>query len=219
MNVNTKVNAQHDGSPAGVVLFGPPTAGKDTISAALTGLDARYGQLTKIKVGSGRTTGYRMADGEELAALRAADRLVLETRRYGNTYAIDRDDLDAMTGAGRIPLVHIGSVEHLRSFTGAVREPWLCVLLWVPRGVCEQRSRGRGDRDTEDRLAAWDEARADLGTVPDGEEPFDLLMRTDRTDPAGAAEIIARAHAHHHVERHRGTSLAAFLGEAATAER
>ncbi|MCX4801466.1 guanylate kinase [Streptomyces sp. NPDC056400] len=219
MNVNTKANAQGEGSLGGVVLFGPPTAGKDTVSAALTGLDARYGQLTKIKVGSGRTTGYRMADGEELAALRAAGRVVLETRRYGNTYAIDRDDLDTMTRAGRIPLVHIGSMGHLRSFTGAVRQPWLCVLLWVPRDVCEQRSRGRGDRDTGDRLAAWDEALADLGTVPDGEEPFDLLMRTDHTDPAGAAESIARAHAHHRGERHRAAGLAAFLGEAATVER
>ncbi|MFG2230819.1 guanylate kinase [Streptomyces sp. NPDC048723] len=217
--MNTKANARRDGSPGGVVLFGPPTAGKDTVSAALAGLDARYGQLTKIKVGSGRTTGYRMADGEELAALRAAGRVVLETRRYGNTYAIDRDDLDAMTGAGRIPLVHIGSLGHLRSFTGAVQQPWLCVLLWVPRDVCEQRSRGRGDRDTGDRLAAWDEALADLGMVPGGEEPFDLLMRTDHTDPAGAAEIIARAHAHHQGERHRAASLAAFLGEAEAAER
>ncbi|MFD9008389.1 MULTISPECIES: guanylate kinase [unclassified Streptomyces] len=217
--MNAKVNAQRDGSPRGVVLFGPPTAGKDTVSAALTGLDTRYGQLTKIKVGSGRTTGYRMADADELAALRAAGRLVLETRRYGNTYAIDRDDLDAMTGAGRIPIVHIGSVEHLRSFTAAVREPWLCVLLWVPRDVCEQRSRGRGDRDTADRLAAWDEALADLGTVQDGEEPFDLLLRTDHTDPDRTAEIIARAHAHHQGERNRAATLTAFLGQAATAER
>ncbi|MFF4431995.1 guanylate kinase [Streptomyces sp. NPDC001513] len=217
--MNAKVNPLRNGSSGGVVLFGPPTAGKDTVSTALTGLDARYGQLTKIKVGSGRTTGYRMADGEELSALRAAGRVVLETRRYGNTYAIDRDDLDAMTGAGRIPIVHIGSIEHLRSFTAAVREPWLCVLLWVPRDVCEQRSRGRGDRDTADRLVAWDEALADLGTAADGEEPFDLLLRTDRTDPAGAAETIARAHAQHQGERHRAAGLTAFLGEAATAQR
>ncbi|MFJ7588139.1 guanylate kinase [Streptomyces sp. NPDC097617] len=218
MNEDANAKAQRDGSRGGVVLFGPPTAGKDTVSAALTGLDARYGQLPKIKVGSGRTIGYRMADSEELDALRVAGRLVLETRRYGNTYAIDRDDLDAMTGAGRIPLVHIGSIEHLRTFTAAVREPWLRVLLWVPRDVCGERSRGRGDRDTGDRLAAWDEALADLDAVPDGEEPFDLLLHTDRTDPAGAAELIARTHARHHGGHHRAASLAAFLKEAATAE-
>ncbi|MFE5806447.1 guanylate kinase [Streptomyces sp. NPDC056491] len=218
MNEDADVRARRHGSRGGVVLFGPPTAGKDTVSAALTGLDGRYGQLPKIKVGSGRTTGYRMADSEELDALRAAGRVVLETRRYGNTYAIDRDDLDTMAGAGRIPLVHIGSVEHLRTFTAAVREPWLSVLLWVPRHVCEKRSRGRGDRDTEDRLAAWDEALADLDAVPDGEELFDLLLRTDHTAPAGAAEIIARAHAGNHGGHHRAVSLAAFLKEAATAE-
>ncbi|MFG2751463.1 ATP-binding protein [Streptomyces xanthophaeus] len=213
------VDAQRSGSPGGVVLFGPPAAGKDTVSAALTGLDARYEQLTKIKVGSGRTTGYRMADREELDALRAADRVVLETTRYGNTYAVDRADLDAMTGAGRIPLVHMGSVDHLRTFSAAVREPWLCVLLWVPREVCEQRSRGRGDRDTADRLAAWDEALADLSAVPEGEELFHLLLRSDRTDPAATAALIVGAHAQPGRRYAQAGRLAAVLGEGATADR
>ncbi|MFD3542073.1 guanylate kinase [Streptomyces sp. NPDC058662] len=189
------------------------------MSAALAALDARYGQLPKIKVGAGRTTGYRMADRAELDALRAAGRLVLETERYGNTYAVDRADLDAMTGAGRIPLVHLGSVDHLRTFNAAVREPWLRVLLWVPRDVCEQRSRGRGDRDTADRLAAWDEALADLGAVPGGEEPFDLLLRTDRTAPADTAALVLRARADTGRDEVPAGSLAAFLGDDATAGR
>ncbi|WP_235438642.1 ATP-binding protein [Streptomyces yangpuensis] len=199
----------------GVVLFGPPAAGKDTVSAALTRLDDRYGQLTKIKVGSGRTAGYRMADHAELDALRAAGRVVLETTRYGNTYAIDRGDLDAMTEAGRVPLVHLGSVDHLRTFNAAVREPWLCVLLWVPRDVCEQRSKERGDRDTADRLAAWDEALADLRAVPEGEEPFHLSMRTDHSDPSGSAALVAKAYAEN-ARRPALSSLAALLRGAAS---
>ncbi|WP_051699553.1 hypothetical protein [Streptomyces sp. NRRL F-4474] len=202
----------------GVVLFGPPTAGKDTVSAALTSLDGRYEQLTKVKVGSGRTAGYRMADREELDALRAAGRLVMETTRYGNTYAVDRDDLDAMIDTGRIPLVHLGSVDHLRTFTAAVREAWLCVLLWVPRSVCAQRSRERGDQDTSDRLAAWDEALADLRAVPEDEEPFHLLLRTDRTDPLGTAALVAKAHAEGGRRLARAGSLAALLSGAASAE-
>ncbi|MFB7175170.1 guanylate kinase [Streptomyces sp. NPDC056254] len=203
----------------GVVLFGPPAAGKDTVSAALTRLDDRYGQLTKIKVGSGRTTGYRMAGHAELDALRAAGRVVLETTRYGNTYAIDRDDMDAMTGAGRVPVVHLGSVDHLRTFNAAVREPWLCVLLWVPRDVCERRSQERGDRDTADRLAAWDEALADLKAVPQDEEPFHLLMRTDHSSPSATAAVVAKAHAEDGRRPARPGSLAALLrGGACDAE-
>ncbi|MFE6908125.1 guanylate kinase [Streptomyces erythrochromogenes] len=200
------------------MLFGPPTAGKDTVSAALARLDDRYEQLTKIKVGSGRTAGYRMADPEELDALRAAGRLVMETTRYGNTYAVDRGDLNAMVDAGRIPLVHLGSVDHLRTFTTAVREAWLCVLLWVPRDVCEQRSRERGDRDTPDRLAAWDEALADLQAVPEGEEPFHLLLRTDLTDAFGTAALVAKAHAEDGRRLAGVGSLAALLSGAASAE-
>ncbi|GGZ92957.1 hypothetical protein GCM10010371_61050 [Streptomyces subrutilus] len=211
------VDAQHDKNTSGVVLFGPPAAGKDTVSTALGVLDARYGQLPKIKVGSGRTTGYRMAERAELDALRAAGRLVLETERYGNTYAVDRDDLEAMTGAGRIPLVHMGSVEHLRTFNAALRAPWLCVLLWVPREVCEERSRGRGDRDTADRLAAWEEALADLASVPAGEDLFHLLVRTDRTDPAPTAELVAAAHASGDRDPVRHGDLAALLEGAAPA--
>ncbi|MGW7439526.1 guanylate kinase [Streptomyces sp. NPDC054849] len=212
------LNAQDIGHVGGIVLFGPPAAGKDTISAALAGLDSRYGQLPKIKVGSGRTAGYRMADPEELDALRAAGRVVLETTRYGNTYAVDRGDLEAMTRAGRVPLVHMGSVEHLRTFNAAVGEPWLCVLLWVPRDVCEQRSQGRGDRDTADRLAAWDEARADLNAVPAGEKLFHLLVGTDRTNPSRAAALVARAHASGAREYVQAGELAALLAGAATAD-
>ncbi|WP_411105550.1 guanylate kinase [Streptomyces sp. cmx-4-9] len=204
-------NRQSGTVHGGVVLLGPPTAGKDTVSVALADLDDRYGQLPKIKVGSGRTTGYRMADRVELDALRAAGRVVLETARYGNTYAVDRDDLDAMTRAGRVPVVHLGSVDHLRTFNSAVREPWLSVLLWVPRDVCEARSRGRGDRDTAERLAAWDEALADLAAVPAEEELFQLLVRTDLAGPAAVAARIASEYGRGGRKHVPAGSLTAFL--------
>src|SRR2546427_5470191 len=62
-----------DGVPVrqGVLLYGPPTAGKDTITAALTELDARYVPFIRLKIGSGRTKGYRMGTPEQLAELEA----------------------------------------------------------------------------------------------------------------------------------------------------
>ncbi|GAA3377856.1 hypothetical protein GCM10020367_55200 [Streptomyces sannanensis] len=199
------------GELGGVVLFGPPTAGKDTISVSLAGLDQRFGQLTKVKVGSGRTAGYRVATSGELAALRRAGRLVLETERYGNTYAVDRADLEAMREDGRVPLIHLGSVSHLRTFRAAVGEPWLCVLLWVPRDVCRHRSLGRGDRDTGDRLAAWDEALADVATADAAEDMFHLLIRTDQVDADKAAEIVAQAYADSPWAHTPSGELSAFL--------
>jgi len=35
----------------GVLLYGPPAAGKDTVSAALIAVDARYVLFERLKVG------------------------------------------------------------------------------------------------------------------------------------------------------------------------
>ncbi|MET9931629.1 MULTISPECIES: guanylate kinase [unclassified Streptomyces] len=181
------------------------------MSAALNARDARFSQLVKVKVGTGRTAGYRMATSEQLNAWRAAGRIVLETERYGNTYAVDRVDLDAMRAAGGIPVVHMGSLAHLRSFLGAVGEPWLCVLLWVPRAVCAARSAGRGDRDTEERLRVWDATLEDLSTAGPDETLFHLLLRTDLRAPAETAEAVANGA---DGERPKsGRELVAFLRE------
>lgn len=74
----------------GMILYGPPAAGKDTITAALRQLDPRYVLFQRIKAGPGRSTGYRMADADALDALRAAGDVIYEHQRYGATYVIDR---------------------------------------------------------------------------------------------------------------------------------
>src|SRR5690606_7190599 len=98
----------------GVILYGPPASGKDTITAELARQDARYTLLAKLKVGTGRTAGYRQVSAADLDKLRSAGRLVVETHRYGNVYAIDRDDVTALVEADRIPVVHMGNLADLQ---------------------------------------------------------------------------------------------------------
>lgn len=43
-----------------VMLYGPPAAGKDTVTEALIRLDRSYRLYQRLKVGAGRTDGYRM---------------------------------------------------------------------------------------------------------------------------------------------------------------
>lgn len=62
-----------------VVLYGPPTAGKDTVTAALCSADPRFQLVTKLKHGTGRSAGYRFVTAEELDDLRRRDRIVVET--------------------------------------------------------------------------------------------------------------------------------------------
>ncbi|MGK5554002.1 hypothetical protein ACSNOI_20525 [Actinomadura kijaniata] len=42
---------------SGIVLYGPPASGKDTITAASSALDDRYVYFHKLKVGAGRSAG------------------------------------------------------------------------------------------------------------------------------------------------------------------
>ncbi|WP_433498121.1 hypothetical protein ACQP1K_24950 [Sphaerimonospora sp. CA-214678] len=104
--------------PAGIVLYGPPASGKTTITTALHRHDPRFRLLPKLKAGTGRTEGYEPVTAEELNELRRAGRLLVETRRYGNVYAIDGHQIEEITAAGHVPVVHMGNIADLRALVG-----------------------------------------------------------------------------------------------------
>jgi guanylate kinase len=175
-----------------IILYGPPTSGKNTITAALTRADPRYAYLAKLKVGTGRSEGYQAISHEALNQLRRIGRLAVETHRYGNIYAVDRADIEAMIREDLIPVVHMGNITDLKSLSRTDPGMWFHVLLRIPREVCEQRSRHRGDRDTEARLQAWDETIADLRDNDDG-STFHLDIDTNLTSTHVTAEAIIAA--------------------------
>ncbi|MEV3927274.1 guanylate kinase [Actinomadura coerulea] len=176
----------------GVILYGPPTSGKDTTTTALTRQAERYVLLRKFKYGTGRSTGYRQVSRAELDDLRRSGRLIVETHRYGNVYAVDRNDFTALLDDGRIPIVHMGNVADLERLRAGVRLDWMSVLLWIPRTVCAQRSLHRGDVDTPDRLKAWDQTYRDVQAAAD-RSVFNLVIRTDQASPAEVARQITEA--------------------------
>ncbi|MBQ0855712.1 guanylate kinase (plasmid) [Streptomyces sp. BH-SS-21] len=171
----------------GVILYGPPAAGKDTVTAALKKADSRYGQFTRLKVGSGKSSGYRMGTASQLRKLEAAGDVVYANRRYGNMYVLDRPGLDAAFAAG-VPAVHLGQIDGVHALVDGYPADWLRVLLWCPQAVTAQRSRERGDADTADRLTAWEATREDLATHPDMR--WDLTVETATTTPERAAHLI-----------------------------
>ncbi|MFF4779100.1 guanylate kinase [Microtetraspora fusca] len=165
--------------------------GKSTITAALAEIDPRFTLLRKLKVGTGRADEYDFVSAEHLEELREAGRLLVETRRYGNVYAIDARTVEAMAEAGEILIVHVGRVADLHQLTGSGGD-WLRVRFWVPREVCEQRSRSRGDPDTGKRLQAWDEAQADFDAHAEA-AAFDLSISTQDAEAVAVAREIAGA--------------------------
>jgi guanylate kinase len=167
----------------GVILYGPPAAGKDTITAELVKLDQRYQLFSRLKSGSGRTLGYRMVSDAAIERLRERGDVIWENSRYEATYVVDRPGLIQGLETG-IPIVHLGQVEAVGRIRSALGT-WLAVSLWCPRDVAEVRVRARGSTDIEARLRAWDET-----------EPLadaDLALNTAEISPEQAAQLINAA--------------------------
>jgi guanylate kinase len=168
-----------------VILYGPPAAGKDTVTKALTRLDESYRLHQCLKVGAGRTTGYRMTTQSHVNALRSAGSVVWETRRYDALYVVDRASLTNMLEVC-VPVLHVGQVGAVKAVTTALPPAmqWVTVWLWCPRDVAAARITKRGTGDTVARLRAWDET----APLPDA----DISINTADAHPADAAATIHR---------------------------
>lgn len=168
----------------GLILYGPPAAGKDTVTAALHSLDFRYELYKRLKVGPGRTDGYRSASAADIEALRSRGDLVWENSRYGARYAIDRSYLLDLLLYERIPVVHVGQPPAVLAIQEAISDAhWVVAHLWCPRRIAVQRLNARGTGDLVERLEAWDH------TSPI--EHADRVIDTSSVDPQRAARTIA----------------------------
>lgn len=172
----------------GILLYGPPAAGKDTITEALTELDARYVPFTRLKIGNGKTDGYRMGTPEQLADLEARGEVIYRNHRYSNIYVVDRPGLEQAMEGGTIPVVHLGQMVGTEQVTALFPAHWVRVLLWCSKETTALRSPQRGDTDTAARLAAWDATQADLVAHPRAQ--WELRVDTDTTAPREAAQRI-----------------------------
>ncbi len=123
----------------GIILYGPPASGKDTVTAALRVLDSRYVLFPRLKAGPGRTGGYRMTTPQHLDELYRAGAIVWENERYGARYAIDLPELAARLGQ-HVPVVHLGQVPAIKAVQAATADAhWLLVYLWCPRDEATRR--------------------------------------------------------------------------------
>ncbi|WP_461080198.1 phosphotransferase-like protein [Streptomyces deserti] len=172
----------------GILLYGPPAAGKDTITDVLRELDARYVPFSRLKMGTGKTKGYRMGTPEQLADLEARSDVIYRNERYGNIYVVDRPGLDQVMEGEKIPIVHLGQMVGMEQVTARFPANWVRVLLWCSRETTARRSPQRGDTDTAARLAAWDVTEADLAAHLQAQ--WELRVDTDTTPPPEAAKRI-----------------------------
>lgn len=145
----------------GLVLFGPPASGKDTVTTALAALDPAHVHFRPLKAGPGRTSGYRMTTPEDLDRLRRRGDVVWTTRRYEAQYVIDAVELRALLDEGQVPVLHLAEPAALDELAAQFPDiTWHVVLLSCPRDVAEQRIHARATGDTAARLAAYDAFQA-----------------------------------------------------------
>ncbi|MGK5675046.1 kinase [Micromonospora sp. URMC 106] len=167
----------------GIILYGPPAVGKDTITRCLEALHERYALFPRLKAGRGRTNGYRATTPAEIEELRRRGDILWEDQRQGATYAIDRSRLTARL-AEHVPVVHLGQVGGIDAVTGAIPGTrWVVVFVWCPREMVEVRLRNRGIEDPAEALRAWDAA-------PLISDRADLTINTLLYDPEDAARQI-----------------------------
>ncbi|MFI1397814.1 guanylate kinase [Streptomyces sp. NPDC020681] len=176
--------------PSGVILYGPPASGKDTITAELARIRPEFTLFQRLKAGPGRTTSYRLTTTAHIEGLAEAGELLYRNARYGAEYAIDRIEISALINADRIPVLHMGQIAGASAVTTFPLH-WVRVLLWCPLEVTQTRSVGRGDKDVEARSKVWHETREDLLAHPS--EPWTLTIRTDHFSPAESARAISKA--------------------------
>lgn len=179
----------------GVILYGAPAAGKDTVTAALTGANHQFRLFERLKAGPGRTTGYRMTTPEKLDRLAASSEIIWENSRYDARYAIDRPQLMAVLESGAIPVVHAGQLEVVDAVREATPDTrWIVVELRCSRDTAAARIAARATNDTRQRLAAWD------ATIPF--PAADLRIDTGLCKPAQAAKLVQLA-----VVAHEATAM------------
>lgn len=171
----------------GVILYGPPASGKDTVTRALTRMNHVFSHFLRLKVGGGRTAGYELISAAEASMLQRRGDILYENTRYGNRYLVDRPRLVGMFENGLVPVVHLGQVAGVRAVSSYPAN-WLSVLLWCPRETTEQRVSARGSTDVDARLTAWDETWR--GIEQNGIDGFDLHIDTDRQCPDDAAHLV-----------------------------
>lgn len=176
-------------NPAGIILFGPPASGKDTVTARLVAINERYEHFRRLKSGGERKAGYRAVSADELDALSARGDIVYSNRRYDARYAVDRPGIESLTRRHKVPIVHIGQVEGIHAvLEGCSEIDWLVVGLWCSREESEARLVGRTDSRIAERLAAWDATAEDLRLTHPG--LFGLWINTGRVSVHAAVATI-----------------------------
>lgn len=170
---------------SGIVLAGPPGAGKRTTAFALTALGRRYERLPALTTARESTLDIERATPAHIDELRAWAQVLHESDRQGGAHVYDHERLRAIRDAGRFAVVTLDTTSALDAFARESPD-WLAVLLHGPYDQA---------RTTVARRS-WARTERGLARVRDR---FVLTLRTDRLSALEVAQLVDRA-----VQQHDG---------------
>jgi guanylate kinase len=168
---------------AGVLLYGPPAAGKTTITRTLVD-SGHFVGFRPLKVTGAPGDEYRATTHEQLDQLASDGELLWDVRLYNARYAFDRPELVRLLIDSH-PVVSIGdpgAVDLIRQ--GTHPATWVIVELWCDLNTAAQRLTARGQPNLSQRLERWH-------TTPRLDRA-DLRLNTTRTQPHTVAREIGR---------------------------
>jgi len=174
-------------APVAVIIFGSPAAGKDAITTAVAGQNPRFRLFRKLKVGGGRTDGYRIGTHADANALKGSGAVLSEVHRYGCRYIVDGAELAALFRAGFIPIIHTADTDEFSTLT---HTPWfrgVGIHLHTTREEAIRRLTRRDPDDVPGRLDVWDRVEATLRRTPIHPE---MAWDTTQTPVEESAKLV-----------------------------
>jgi len=153
-----------------LLLSGTPASGKDSVTDFLTSDYVNYSKFKKHKAGIGGKAddSYIHITEDDFNLKKETNDFIQSHTRYNRHYGISKQELEAIWGAGKIPVIHVGKYENINPFFKLENVSIFSVLLLTSRLETLRRLKHRHAEnlsEIESRLKAYDEERQELSQL------------------------------------------------------
>ncbi|MEO1044889.1 MAG: hypothetical protein AAFX04_05560 [Pseudomonadota bacterium] len=178
--------------PHVILLSGPPTSGKDTLTQCLHDLDPCYVMANKFKDSTSGSSNHIIISPAEFDLMIEQEELLQWHSRYGRRYGLSRKTINTALDNRQWPIVHTGKLENLLNIKGKVHNSLSILLACTPQTI-HQRLAERHAGDLEEQATRFEAAREELQETAHNLSYFDIIFDNNGNDPVKAAHALNEA--------------------------